>query len=375
MTDIAPKSILVIGGGIGGLTAAIALRSKGFGVDLIERDPEWSVYGVGIIQQSNVVRAMDQLGMLKEYVAAGQGFDQVEIFIPTGQRVAVVPSPKLVEGSPANMGIGRRALQKILADRARHLGVSIRLGLTAQTLADDGGGVDVTFSDGLLERYEAVIAADGIYSQTRQLLFPEAPAPAFTGQGVWRYNLPRPSDLNALCVFNGPTGVGLVPMSPETMYLFVTTPEPDNPRYPEDSLAETMRAKLSAVPASQIRELAAQIVEDSGVVYRPLEAFFLEGAWHRGRIALLGDAVHATTPHLGQGAGMAIEDSIVLADELSRADSPAEAFEVYRNRRYERCRYIVEASRAICDGQLGKGPPVDNHAATADMFRVVAQPI
>jgi 2-polyprenyl-6-methoxyphenol hydroxylase-like FAD-dependent oxidoreductase len=72
---------------------------------------------------------------------------------------------------------------------------------------------------------------------------------------------------------------------------------------------------------------------------------------------------------------MAIEDSIVIADELSRAETPAAAFEAYRNRRYERCRYIVRASRAICDGQLGKGPPVDNHAATADMFRVVAQPI
>lgn len=369
------SKILMIGGGIGGLTAAIALRGKGFEVDLIERDPDWSVYGVGIIQQSNVVRAMEQLGLLKEYVAAGQGFDQVEIFIPTGQRVAVVPSPKLVENGPANMGIGRPALQKILADRARDLGVTIRLGVTAQDLADDGDGVNVVFSDGVTDRYAAVIAADGIYSQTRQLLFPDAPVPAFTGQGVWRYNLPRPAELNGLCVFNGPTGVGLVPMSPDTMYLFVTTPEPDNLRYAEDTLAATMRGKLSGIPAPQIRDMAAQIVDDGGVVYRPLEAFFLEGAWHRGRIALLGDAVHATTPHLGQGAGMAIEDSIVIAEELSRAATPVEAFEAYRDRRYERCRYIVEASRAICDGQLGKGPPVDNHAATAEMFRVVAQPI
>lgn len=366
---------LVIGGGIGGLTVSIALRRKGLQVDLIERDPDWSVYGVGIIQQSNVIRAMDQLGLLKEYVAAGQGFDQVEIFTPTGQRVAVVPSPKLVDGSPANMGIGRPALQKILADRARELGVSVRLGVIAEELSDDASGVDVTFSDGRTGRYEAVVAADGIYSQVRKLLFPDAPAPAFTGQGVWRYNLPRPSDLNGLCVFNGPTGVGLVPMSRDTMYMFVTTPEPENLRYDDDGLAKTMRAKLADVPAAQIRELSEQIVEDSGLVYRPLEAFFLEGDWHKGRITLLGDAVHATTPHLGQGAGMAIEDSIVLAEELSKAASPPEAFEAYRNRRYERCRYIVDASRAICDGQLGKAPPVDNHAATADMFRVVSQPI
>jgi catechol 2,3-dioxygenase-like lactoylglutathione lyase family enzyme len=79
---------------------------------------------------------------------------------------------------------------------------------------------------------------------------------------------------------------------------------------------------------------------------------------------LLGDAVHATTPHLGQGAGMAIEDSIVLADELTRADTPEDAFTAYRARRFERCAYIVRESLAICHGQIGKGPPVDNAKAT-----------
>ena len=93
------------------------------------------------------------------------------------------------------------------------------------------------------------------------------------------------------------------------------------------------------------------------------------------RVVLLGDAVHATTPHLGQGAGMAIEDSIVLAEELAKADTPEEAFSAYRERRFERCKYIVESSLAICHGQIGKGPPVDNHTATAEMFEVCAQPI
>ena len=92
-------------------------------------------------------------------------------------------------------------------------------------------------------------------------------------------------------------------------------------------------------------------------------------------MVLLGDAVHATTPHLGQGAGMAIEDSLVLADELAKADTPEAAFRAYRDRRYERCAYIVDKSLEICMGQLGKGPPVDNAKATAEMFGVVAQPI
>lgn len=373
--DRSARRILLIGGGIGGLTAAIALRRKGFAVDLIERDPEWSVYGVGIIQQSNVVRAMDQLGLLDEYVAAGCGFDQVEIYVPSGQRVAVVPSPQLVDGKPANMGIGRRALQRVLADRARTLGTAIRLGVTVSSFDDDGEGVDVTFADGGTARYDAVIAADGVYSETRGTLFPNLPEPEFTGQSVWRYNFDRPADHAGLCVFNGPTGIGLVPMSPDKMYMFVTTPEPGNPWYARSELASQMRAKLGTVPAPQIRMLAEQITDNDEVVYRPLHAFFLEGDWHKGRVALLGDAVHATTPHLGQGAGMAIEDAIVLAEELARTDDAEAAFVAYRSRRFERCRYIVEASRAICDGQLGLRPPIDNHAATKGMFDVVAKPI
>ena len=102
--------ILIVGGGIGGLTSAIALRAQGFTVDIVEKDPGWSVYGVGIIQQSNVIRAMTALGLIDDYLQAGFGFDQVEIYMPNGARVATVPSPRLVPDYPANVGVGRRAL-------------------------------------------------------------------------------------------------------------------------------------------------------------------------------------------------------------------------------------------------------------------------
>ncbi|MEO6093899.1 MAG: FAD-dependent oxidoreductase [Novosphingobium sp.] len=366
--------ILVIGGGIGGLTAAIALRQRGFLVTLIERDPQWSVYGVGIIQQSNVVRAVAQLGVLDAYLDSGFGFDAVEIFAPDGTRIARVPSPRLAEGYPANVGIGRPALHKVLGDKTRELGATIRLGVTAEELVDGGGAVDVRFSDGTRASFDLVIGAEGIYSPTRQFLFPDAPGPEFTGQAVWRYNFPRPADLDALQVYNGPTGVGLVPMSATLMYMYVTTPEPDNPRYPQEGLAAIMRGKLANC-APAIRALGEQITDDAGVVYRPLQGLMLDGAWHKGRIALLGDAIHATTPHLGQGAGMAIEDSLVLAEELARHDDIEAALTAYRNRRFDRCKYIVEKSLAICHGQIGKGPPVDNAKATAEMFAVSAQPI
>ena len=99
--------ILVIGGGIGGLTSAIALRQRGFSVTVIERDLEWSVYGVGIIQQGNVLRAVGALGILERYVDAGVGFDAVEVYAPDGTKLARVPSPRLLEAYPANLGIGR----------------------------------------------------------------------------------------------------------------------------------------------------------------------------------------------------------------------------------------------------------------------------
>jgi 2-polyprenyl-6-methoxyphenol hydroxylase-like FAD-dependent oxidoreductase len=368
------QKILVIGGGIGGLSAAIALSRAGHSVAVIEKDPAWSVYGVGIIQQSNVVRAMDQLGVLDAFLDAACGFDAVEIYIPDGTRVARIPTPALVEGKPSNVGIGRRALQKVLGDRARDLGVEIRLGLTVTTLDQEQGGVHVRFSDGSDGAYDIVVGADGVYSQTRAMMLPDAEQPEFTGQAVWRYNFARPDDLDALHVYNGPIGAGLVPISADTMYMYVTTPEPDNPRYPTQGIAAAMRGKLAAT-APQIRALAQAITDDEGVVYRPLEGMMVHGPWHKGRVVLLGDAVHATTPHLGQGAGMAIEDAIVLAEELSAHDAPEAAFEAYRARRYERCRYIVKASLAICHGQIGKGPPVDNHKATAEMFAVVSQPI
>ncbi len=368
------QDILIIGGGIGGLTTAIALGEYDHKLTIIEKDPEWSVYGVGIIQQSNVIRAMERLGILDDYLEAGYGYDGIEVYIPTGERVAEIPSPKLVEGKPANVGIGRPALHKVLGDRAKAAGAEIRLGVVADTIEDDGQKVNVWFSDGSRGKFDLVVAADGVYSSTRRMLFAGAPEPEFTGQSVWRYNFTRPADVTCLHVYEGQTGLGLVPLSDELMYMYLTTAEPDNKRYPTEGLAAVMRDKVPKT-SPRIAELAKQITDDSGVVYRPLEGMFMESDWYVGRVVLLGDAVHATTPHLGQGAGMAIEDAIVLAEEIDRASTPTDAFSAYQSRRYDRCKYIVDASLEICRGQLGLAPPPDQVKASIEMFRAVAEPI
>ena len=370
MTD---TEILVIGGGIGGLTAAAALCARGFAVDVIERDAVSSGWGVGILQQGNVVRAMKALNLLDGYLHSGFGFDRVDLFAPTGAPVASVPSPRLVEDYPANVGIGRAALHRFLGTAARSAGATVRLGVEADRLEDDGSGVTVTFKDGTQGRYDIVVGADGLHSGTRKLLFPDT-APRYTGQGGWRYVLPRPADVQALHVYEVGFGLGLCPISGDEMYLFVTTAEPDNPRFALPGLAETMRGRLAAAPP-RLRADVDAIRDDAGVVYRPLDYLFVEGGWHRGRTVLLGDAAHATTPHLAQGAGMAIEDSIVLAEELALGDDPVSAFKRYHARRHERCRTIVDTSVAICMGQLGKSPKVDQAEAIERMYDLVAQPI
>ena len=368
------RHVLIVGGGIGGLTAAAALGQRGFEVTVAERSDGKGVEGVGISQQANVVRALASLGLAEEYLSAGFAYQAVEIYAPDGARVARVPARSLIEGYPASLGIPRPALLDVLRGAATRAGAAVRNGVRAVAMSESAEQVEVGLSDGTRASYHAVLGADGIYSQTRRTLFPDLPPPQFTGQAVWRYNLPRPSGFDALHVYNGPTGVGLVPMSEAQIYLYATTPEPDNPVYPTRGLAARMRERLSRC-APQIRQIAEQIVDDAAVVYRPLEAILLDGPWHKGRVALLGDAVHATTPHLGQGGGMAIEYAIVIADELARHDTPQDAFTAYRQRRFERCRYVVERSLEICRGQLGQGPLIDNAKAGAEMNALLAQPI
>lgn len=368
------RDVLIIGGGIAGLTLAYALGRDGRRVTVIEKEAEWRVYGVGITQQSNVVRAMSALGLIADYAEAGFGFDAVEVYTPAGERVARIPSPKLVDGMPANFGIGRRALHEVLLRRAREAGADVRTGITAERIDDDGEGVTIGFSDGGSARYDIVVGADGLKSQTRGQIFPDAPAPEFTGQSVWRCNFPRAEGMDCLQAFEGPIGLGLAPLDAGRMYMFVTTPEPGNPWYPPETLASAMRGKLSGA-APRIAALAETISDADEIVYRPLEWVFVDGPWHKGRVVLVGDAVHATTPHLGQGAGMAIEDVIVLAEELRQHDEPEAALAVYHARRFARCKYIVDASLAICRGQLGTGPRIEQAKATREMFDVVAQPI
>ncbi|MFS4580171.1 FAD-dependent monooxygenase [Phaeobacter sp. C3_T13_0] len=372
------ETILIVGGGIGGLTAAIAMRRQGFAVDIIERDPDWSVYGVGITQQMNVIRAMNDIGVLDDYLTMATGYDSTTIFVgPEGIEKTKFETPKLAGPNyPSNAGIRRPHLQKVLGDKALSLGTNVRLGLTVTALNDDGAGVDVTFSDGSSARYGAVVGADGVFSQMRETLFPDAPQPRYTGQWVWRYNLPRPADLDGMKVFAGPCNAGLVPMTDELMYIFLVTEEPDGMFLEQEGSAAAMRARASKMPPPQLIPWIAQIKDDSEVVARPLKVVYLQDQdWHKGRVVLLGDAVHTTTPHLAQGAGIAIEDALVLAQEMACSDAPEIAFKAYRDRRLERVDHITLNSIRIGEAQMGIGEPADIETLNAQTIQLMSQPI
>lgn len=371
----AVNKVLVVGGGIGGLCAAIALRRKGIEVDLIELKAEWTVYGVGIIQQSNVVREMAKLGVLDGYLDAAFAFEDVSINTTDGQPLVRIPGQRLAGPEyPANVGISRLALHQVLSETAIELGASVRLGLSVESLIEEGEAVDVLFTDGSRGRYDLVVGADGLFSKVRSLLFGDKYQPRFTGQSVWRYNFPRPAEIDHLANFQGPAGnAGLVPLADNLMYMFVTSHEPGNPRMDTDLAAE-MRKRLSGF-GGLIGELREQINDSSQVVYKPLEVVFVSEPWYRGRVLLIGDAAHAATPHLGQGAGMAIEDALVLGEELTAGGSIEQQLERFMARRYERCKYIAESSILAGDKEIAHDHSFDRIGLVKQMLKVTAEPI
>ncbi len=372
----AVKRILIVGGGIGGLCAAIALRRQEIEVDLVELMAQWTVYGVGIIQQSNVVREMAKLGVLDGYLDAAYAFEDVTINTNAGEQLARIPGQRLAGPEyPANVGISRLALHQVLSDTTMALGASIRLGLSVEALEQVGEGVDVLFTDGRRGRYDLVVGADGLYSKMRGLLFGEQYSPRFTGQSVWRYNLPRAAGIDHLATFQGPAGnAGLVPLGNDQMYLFMTSHEPANPRMEAATLATQMRQRLSGF-TGLIGELREQITNSDQVVYKPLEVVFVSEPWYRGRVVLIGDAVHATTPHLGQGAGMAIEDAVVLGEELVAGGSVEQQLERFMARRYERCKFISESSVLAGDKEMAHDRCFDRIGLVRRMLEVTAEPI
>ena len=348
------NKVLVVGGGVGGMTAALELRRHGVEVDLIDADPHWRVYGAGISLTGLSLRAFDHLGILDEVRRRGHVHAGLRGKGLNGETLFEPPAPENPKPVESGGGILRPVLHEILATRVRASGAKVSLGVKIESLSQDADGVDVVFSDGRRGRFDLVVGADGIYSSVRQMIFPDAPKPKFTGQGCWRVVAAKPADMDRSELYFGGLKLGLVPVSREQMYMFLLEHVPDNPFYAEEDriphLAELMRPFGGAVA-----EVRQGLGPDSLINYRPLEWLLLPDPWFDGRVALIGDAAHATTPHMAAGAGIAVEDGIVLADELSRHSNICEALEAFMSRRFKRAKTVVENSVRIGEMEIAGG--------------------
>ena len=370
------KRALVVGGSVAGMSASLSLARAGIAVDLVERDAEWGVTGAGITITRPSLRAFARLGILERLRDEGHLHEGVLVHDAQGRYLQQVVSPPLVDADvPGAGGILRPVLHRILADATRAAGVTVRTGLTVSSLAQDPDGADLVFADGSAGRYDMVVGADGLFSQMRGLVFPDASPPRFTGQACWRLMLPRPDSVSQRHFFlGGPVKVGLTPVSKDEMYLFLLEHVPHNP-WREPDTQHRLLAQLLEGYGGVLAEVRAQLGPDSRIVYRPLEAHLLRHDWHAGRVLLLGDAAHATTPQLASGAGMAAEDGLVLADELQRRDTLAGAYAGFMGRRYPRCRLVVENSLRIGELEVAAAPPQEQAAVVAQSLEVLARPI
>ena len=372
------KKVLVVGGGIAGLTLAIALRRRGIDADIVELQPQWNVLGVGLSLTGPALRALKTIGLIDQCVGAGFGWDRIVFADAAGRQFGSLNMPRLCgPDHPATVAIARPALHDVLFRSAHELGVSIALGTTVSSLKQSSDAVEVEFSDGKRAAYDFVVGCDGIRSTVRSLAFSDVPEASFTGLAVWRANMPRHKDVDCMQMFYGSsTKAGVNPHSRDEMFLFLVQPIRDTRRLPPDQMDALLREQLVEF-SGDVMSYARECIDDPlDVDYRPMDAFLLPPPWHRGRVVVIGDAAHTTTPHLATGAGIAIEDAVVLAELLASDLAVAELFDRFMSRRFARCRLVVETAVKLGEMEKDTTIPIQAHFdLMSATFRQLAGPI
>lgn len=370
------KKALVVGGGVGGMCSAVMLRRIGVEVDLIDINPDWGALGAGITITGPTLRALKAVGVYDEVVAQAYVGEGIQVCDTQGNPVRRLPTPMPEDAQVhSSGGIMRPTLHRILAAKVQELGSIVRTGMTIDELQQDAGGVDVVFSDGTRGRYDFVIGGDGLNSKVRHLVFPEAPEPQYTGQMAWRVTVPRPVDVERRTYFlGGPHKVGVTPVSDEEMYLFLL--ERSEKLFHEDEgLHLKLDAMLEGYNGSIINSVRSSMDANSYVNVRPLEGFVMDPPWHKGRVLLIGDAVHPTTPQLASGAGIAIEDALVLAEEFARGLPIEETMQAFTERREWRCKLVVSSSVRIGQLEQARAPMEEQTAIVEYALAKLAEPV
>ncbi|VVE62528.1 monooxygenase [Pandoraea anapnoica] len=375
--DMTTQRLLVIGGGFSGMATAIECSKRGMQVDLVEVDLDWRSYGAGISISGPTLRALRTLGVLDAFLERGAVADGLKLFAPHGAPIAQIPTPRLAgDEVPGSGAIMRPILADILAKATLAAGVNVKLGTTFASLSVNSEQVEVAFTDGTLGSYDLVVGADGLYSNVRETIFVDAKPPRYTGQGVWRAIVPRPEDVTGTEMWLGArVKAGINPVSSELMYLFVTEDSQTRKFVDPKQAPDMLKALLAEFSAPRLLAVSKAIDEHASVIYRPLECMLLPRPWHRGRIVLVGDAVHATTPHMASGAGIGIEDAIVLAEELARAATMIDGIEAFEARRWERCRVVVENSARLGEIEIAHGDRAEHERIMRETHQYLAQAI
>jgi 2-polyprenyl-6-methoxyphenol hydroxylase-like FAD-dependent oxidoreductase len=372
----ATQNVLIVGGGIAGMTLAVALKRSGLNCEVVEINPQWTVVGVGIVLGGPALRALRVIGVLDRCVAKGFGYSHFDHCDVNGNVTGRVEMPRLNGPDyPATIGIMRQELHAVLQEAVIQAGLRIRLGVTVQTLEQHDASVAAAFSDGTRGRYDLVVGADGANSGLRDMLFGTEWRPKYTGQAVWRATVGRPASVQARNSYQGPHHkAGFNPVSMAQMYVYFVQNLPIWVRLANDALVPVLR-NLLADFGGVLASARDQISVPEAVSYRPITSLIMPAPWYCGRVLLIGDAAHTTTPHMAAGAGIAVEDSVVLAELLATGSSVPAVLDAFMTRRYERCRLVVENSFQLGEWEKAPNMPGANPIAVEQQtVRALVQP-
>jgi 2-polyprenyl-6-methoxyphenol hydroxylase-like FAD-dependent oxidoreductase len=317
--------VLVVGGGIAGLATARALLRRGIEPDVVERAAAWSQPGAGLYLPANSVRALAALGLQAALLDRACVITRQRFLDHHGNELLDVDLPAVWGATGPCAAISHRGLHELLRE-----GIPIRLGTTVTALDGQGPRVRAVFDDGSTGDYDLVVGADGVRSWVRTVVFRGA-RPRFLGQASWRFIVDGVAEVSAWTVRLGygkafltiPLGGGRTYCYADVNAAAATDPTGGDPARLAGQFgefAEPVPTLVLAGLAGGERPYFAPIEE---VAHRP---------WVRGRVVLVGDAAHAMSPNMAEGAGMALEDALVLADTVA-AGRPLEEFEARRRPR------------------------------------------